>query len=523
MIKIEGYLAGKEIITYASKGGKKYSPDEIGQFLRKFQLSGALRLIGELSYQIFRSQEQHIVIKGILVSDGALAYIAMRLVEKTNDYHSKNITLDELLKAIDMYYGLTDPVEVNNQNAEGSLIRFGATQFDYDRELRHTLPRTLILYRDLWNQIEKAGEVDINRALNQLYGLKLEEILFFGFLFSSRTEKGFFRILDREEIEQLDNKLSLKIDWQKQSQFVNRISSSYQDFRTASKAESPPTIEHEKFRFNPLITTPAIVPDRNPQYWNSQVYITPIPRLLFERVTRGLYFELADHFRGNGKNNPFRTAFGSVFQEYVGLLLKKAVGENKVRTEWRYGSQKKPKDTPDWLIIEDKRAILIEVKQSGIYLEAKKWGDLAKIQDDLKKTIGSAVKQLWEFEQDIKSGYYSELNCLSDVEIVEKIVVIYDSSYFLNSTLRDRVRSINPNIPDDYHWHTISIADFEYFIGIAGNKIFYSLEQKRINKDNDVMDFRDYYARICSQDEINNPYLSQVYDSFFDELGLKNE
>ncbi len=35
--------------------------------------------------------------------------------------------------------------------------------------------------------------------------------------------------------------------------------------------------------------------------------------------------------------------------------------------------------------------------------------------------------------------------------------------------------------------------------------------------------FKDYYARICSQDEINNAYLSQVYDSFFDQVGLKNE
>jgi hypothetical protein len=168
------------------------------QFLRKFQLSGALRLIGELSHQIFGSQEQHIVIKETLVSHGDLAYIAMRLIENSNDYHSQNMTEKDLLKAINIYYGLTDPVEVNSENAEGCLIRFGSVQFDYGRELRHTLPRTLILYRNLWNQIEKADEVDINLALNELYGLKLEEILFLGFLYFSRTEKGFFRVLDQE-------------------------------------------------------------------------------------------------------------------------------------------------------------------------------------------------------------------------------------------------------------------------------------------------------------------------------------
>ena len=49
MSRFEGDFAGKNIITYRSRGGKEYSPNDIGQYLRKFKVNDALRLIGELS------------------------------------------------------------------------------------------------------------------------------------------------------------------------------------------------------------------------------------------------------------------------------------------------------------------------------------------------------------------------------------------------------------------------------------------------------------------------------------------
>jgi hypothetical protein len=280
-------------------------------------------------------------------------------------------------------------------------------------------------------------------------------------------------------------------------------------------------MDYEKFRFNPLLLKPAIIPDCNPQPGSSQVYITPIPALIYRRVTTGLYFTLSDYFKENNKK-PFRETFGAVFQEYVGLLLKKAVGELNVQGEWRYGPKGSTKDTPDWFVIQNGTALLIEVKQSGLYLNAKKWGQLDEIQKDLKRNIGAGVHQMWEFENDRRTGLCTVPPWLDGIEITERLVVTYDRPYWVNSVLRDEIRQLY-TIPPSFHWHSISVEELEYFLGIASINLIDALKEKRLDTEGDRMDFRDYYSRKSSQDNCKNPYLDSVYDSFFGDLGLRSE
>lgn len=515
MIQLEGTISGKDVITYAPKGGKQYSSEDIGQYLKQFKLCDALRFIGELSYNISKSPSGLQIINDVPVFDGVLAYLVMRLIESSNDYRSKDMTIHDLLKAIDMYFGLPDPLQEDGKNAQGCLIRFGAFQFDYDHEARHLLPRTLLIYRDLWPKVSGANQINVIHVINSISGLTLQEILVLGFAFSGQAKTGFFRLYEKypEEVKVLFN-------LEKQLAFTNWISCKYQDFRNLSKLDKPPTAEHEKFRFNPLLRKPAIIPDRNPKPDDSQVYIIPIPSLVYERVTRGLYFDLADHFNIGKHNNPFRTAFGSVLQEYVGLLLKKAIGESNVHPEWSYGTKGRTKDTPDWFVIQNSSAVLIEVKQSGLYLDSKKWGELEIIRRDITRTIGAGVHQMWKFENDVSNDFCNILNWLNEVKIVERIVVTYDRSYFLNSVLRDEIRKIYPTILDDYHWHTISLEELEYFLGITGTNFIDALKQKRLDPEGDRMDFRDYYSRKYSNDDWVNPYLSNIYNDFFKEFLL---
>lgn len=520
MSRFEGDLAGKNIITYRPRGENEYSPNDIGQYLSKFKLNDALRLIGELSYEIFKLNKGLHTIKNIPVFDGVLAYLSMRLIESSNDYRSKDMTVDDLLKAIDMYFGLPDPFQEDSDNLQGCLIRFGASQFDYDREARHLLPRTLIIYEDLWTKSASSNQVDIANAIKSFSGLNLKEILILSLAFSGRAKNGFFRLF--EDLEQYPDTSKYYFDINKQNAFANWISCKYSDFRSLSRLDMPSAIDYEKFRFNPLWLKPAIIPDRNPKPGFSQVYITPIPALIYRRVTTGLYFTLSDYFKNNNKK-PFRETFGTVFQEYVGLLLKKAVGELNVQQEWRYGSKKYPKDTPDWFVIQNGTAVLIEVKQSGLYLNAKKWGQLGEIQKDLTRNIGAGVHQMWEFENDIRNGLCTVPDWLNGVEITEKLVVVYDRSYFLNSVLRDEIRQVYPTIPESFHWHSISVEELEYFLGSSGINLVNALKEKRLDTEGDRMDFRDYYSRKSSQDNCGNPYLDSVYDSFFGEVGLLSE
>jgi len=520
MSRFEGDLAGKNIITYRSRGGKEYSPHDIGQYLKQFKLNEALRLIGELSYEIFKSGKGLHTIKNIPVFHGVLAYLSMRLIENSNDYRSKDMTVDDLLKAIEMYLGLPDPFQEDSDNLQGCLIRFGASQFDYDREARHLLPRTLIIYENLWTKSASCNQVDIANAIKSFSGLNLQEILVLSLAFSRSAKNGFFRLF--EDFEQYPDTLKYYFDINKQKAFANWISWNYSDFRARSRSDMPSAMDYEKFRFNPLWLKPAIIPDRNLKPYSSPVYITPIPALIYRRVTTGLYFTLSDYFKENNKK-PFRGTFGAVFQEYVGLLLKKAVGELNVQQEWRDGSKQYPKDTPDWFVIQNGTALLIEVKQSGLYLNAKKWGQLDQIQKDLTQSIGAGVHQMWKFEEDRRNGLCTVPDWLDGIEITERLIVTYDRSYFLNSVLRDEIRKLYPTIPESFHWHSISVEELEYFLGLVSINLMDSLKEKRLDTKGDRMDFKDYYSRKYSQDNCRNPYLNSVYDSFFGDLGSLSE
>ena len=240
----------------------------------------------------------------------------------------------------------------------------------------------------------------------------------------------------------------------------------------------------------------------------------PIPDLIIEKITQGLYFGLSDEFKEAGGKNKFRDTFGFVFQEYVGTLLTNCLSRETILSEWIYAKQHTR--TSDWIILKDCRAIFIEAKQSGLYLEGKKWGELQKIRNELIKTIAEGVKQLWRFEQDILSQKYEKLRALSDVEAIERLIVTYDRTYYSNSILREQIQEIlKSHIPENYHWHTISIDEFEFVLAMSGENLFDFLVKKRTSATGDTMDFWDYLARNYKEMFTYNQYLTNISDEFF--------
>ena len=102
-------------------------------------------------------------------------------------------------------------------------------------------------------------------------------------------------------------------------------------------------------------------------------------------------------------------------------------------------------------------------------------------------------------------------------------LTVRHSSYFNNSFLRDQVKQVNNKIPNEYHWHTISIEELESVIGTFGDNIFDFLAEKKNMNDTDAMDFLDYHANKYPQRQIRNLYLDKVYDQFFDEFKIRKE
>lgn len=55
------------------------------------------------------------------------------------------------------------------------------------------------------------------------------------------------------------------------------------------------------------------------------------------------------------------------------------------------------------------KALLEMVFSKSIKIWFQLWGNVETIKEDLKKTVGAGVKQIWKFEQAIASGRFSEL------------------------------------------------------------------------------------------------------------------
>jgi hypothetical protein len=86
--------------------------------------------------------------------------------------------------------------------------------------------------------------------------------------------------------------------------------------------------------------------------------------------------------------------------------------------------------------------------------------------------------------------------------------------------LRQQIKSLYTEIPDNYHWHTISIDELEYFLHLASSNIFEVLEKKRLDLDADSMAFKEYCIQDFPDCKRLNPYLNDVFEEFLSEIGF---
>lgn len=76
--------------------------------------------------------------------------------------------------------------------------------------------------------------------------------------------------------------------------------------------------------------------------------------------------------------------------------------------------------------------ILIEVKQSSIFLESKINCKISDIKKDLEKTLAKGVRQLKKTKTDILSKKYKELSKFEHINQFQYVIVTNDRFYYSN-------------------------------------------------------------------------------------------
>lgn len=332
---------GMEMYVYNPKSETKASFEDINHFLKRFQISGSLNVICKIAHKInWENDGQGIIVNGVPITSFLLSYIAMKIIENGFDYKSNIITPDDIVKVIDMYYRIPEPID-DEESLHSCLIRFGSAEFDYQREMKNILPRTVLIYERLWEKCLKTT-IKIKSEIERLFDLSIHEMALLAIAYYGRSQNGFITPYNENDIEIENQDLLQVLSEEKQLKFLYRFSATYSEFRSMLKEEKINDPLLEKFRFNPLLKKPIIIPDKTPLK-DTKVFLVPIPKLMVEQVTRGLFFYLSDAFKGQGSSNTFRTEFGYVFQDYVGLILQKSLKKWEVLPEWVYDEKNSKK------------------------------------------------------------------------------------------------------------------------------------------------------------------------------------
>ncbi|WP_113152946.1 hypothetical protein [Nitratireductor sp. OM-1] len=130
---------------------------------------------------------------------------------------------------------------------------------------------------------------------------------------------------------------------------------------------------------------------------DGQHMLAPIPELVMERCTRGLYYDLVD---GGGRLNH---KLGENFETYCITLLRGSLERITVHPEtaYRQGQQR----TPDIrLMCDDKVRVVIECKAKKAPFLAK-FGEMgAALKSAGLDELAHGVKQIWQYFADVRRG-----------------------------------------------------------------------------------------------------------------------
>ncbi len=509
-----GEFLGMDVIEYIQRK-EKYDDQDFIEQLRQFKVSRSLGLIGSMGHDLLVTKGAKYV-EGVPVQEAPLAYIAMRLIEESNDEPQREMMASDIATLVDHYMGKIESFAKEVKGPE--LVRMmGGAQFDFNSAVAYEMARTILIYEQIWPTIPEGRQLDINELLVRETGLELGQLFTFGYLFFVASKRGYVSHLPLEGVEGSKLEANFGVSRESEQKFIDWISTDYESFRKLTRPmRDKLDRQHEPFRFNPLVIYPIVRSDLSPMDDHSQGYLVPVPQLLSDRVTKGLYYVMSEPYK-HQKGNSFRNAFGKVFEVYVGRLLDAALGKFAlIKPEMRYGPSHKPGRCPDWFVIQDGTAVVIEVKQAGLYRDAKLFGKTEDIQRDITQNISEAIAQFVSFSENISK--YPELDEFRRIRHWEHVIVTFDPIYFPNSLLKSDIQSVLSQmgivVPNHFHYHIMSVQALESVLGISNIHLFGLLRKKRNNPYYESMDVSEYLKKISSSDSPKNTLLSKTFDDW---------
>jgi len=222
--------------------------------------------------------------------------------------------------------------------------------------------------------------------------------------------------------------------------------------------------ENFMYEFNSLRAFPLI----NMDYVGRKSLICPIPSLLYERLTTGIYYEI---FNLPG----FDEAFGECYQHYIGEVLQQGAKSVRVFPEQEYGSRRDRKRTVDWTISKGNWSLFIECKTKRLTLGAKiNLYSTTELNNEIGK-MADFIIQLYKNILDYENNLFPQFRFNRQIKIYPLVVTLEEWYLFGDKllalldeqlTLRFKREKLPDRLLSQYPYSVCSTNELEHLIQV---------------------------------------------------------
>jgi hypothetical protein len=435
----------------------------------------------------------------ILVAQYLLALIARLSLINSHEFATGTLNEERFLRILRTGCDLYDPATADDPWRD--FRRTIYEQAPFQESIWQMIPRALLMYEEA-NEIARVGAVhDIGADFEAEFALTIREYLTLGFALYAQftSDPVFFPLGGWHPSTPILKEL---LTTEKKEALLRLVCADAKKFKETNDVLALSNTKAERYDFNSLFMYPVID-------LGSGKCVSPIPDLLALRLYDAPYYELANLNEGSGKGNTFRTFFGNVFQEYVGVLLREALVAEKIESE--IGPN--PPGPVDWAVSNGNCGLLIECRASELSLRTRYSGDDDAIQSDLDNIVVKTVERLAAKRDAIGAqGWMAE-----DVEHVHLLMVVKEPllpAPYLRGLIDAK---LSKSIP----YHLLAIDELEQLLALEKTQavcgVLTEKESSAAMKD----DFRSFFA--SKRDEYTfrkNPSIERAYDQYFADLGV---
>lgn len=380
----------------------------------------------------------------------------------------KLLNIDTIIRLVDDYL-LAEPItfdqELENNfmgsNPDFVLLRLAYSQLPFEVSEFSQFSRPILLYHEIPNSlVGKAGipKFDINEEFLSLNGVSIHEFINIGFAASAFAKDNFAISLNKFE-EVRSQGISLPDD-KAISQVVHQLAGDQVKIKTLYDKRKNTDRRFRMYDFNPLQTYPLIFPCKSKGFGNfgQDVMCAPVPGLIDERMSLGIYYQLYNKFGNN-----FSNYFGYVLEEYLKLILNNSINSENFIDIRDLGNHRESK-SPDYAIIDGSVAIVLECKATKFNLLAKTISSEEEINKSLKQQVKKGLIQLDTFIEACKDRA-SNLDEFHECSTFMPVLVTFEEMYLINSDdfrahINELLKNKNKEIVN-LDWQILSIGELE--------------------------------------------------------------